>query len=200
MNELIWFSIPGAVGLCALHLAFPNSDWNNKVLVIASAPVLGFTVHQLYRTIFEARRGWETDRRPVLALIRKEYKIRTSNKQMPFLIWETTFYSNAIPDSFRQHNRNSWHYVMSFWSVAFTSFVSGLALACVPAFWQTSGMAVVQLALFAGLFILFWYKGRLTHSSLTEQECAAFRLHRKSFNDTHTAMTSGSVADGATAV
>jgi hypothetical protein len=189
MNELIWFSIPGAVGLYALHLAFPDSNWDNKVLVIASAPVLGFILHQFYRTIFEARRGWETDSRPVLALIRGVYKIDNSDKQMPFLIWETTFYSKAVPDSFRNHNRNSWHYVMSFRSVAFASAVSGVVLACVPAFWQTSNLPVAQLALFAGLFVLFWQKSRLTYSSVTKQECAAFRRHREGFDDTHGAMT-----------
>lgn len=184
MNELIWFSIPGAVGLWALHLAFPQEEWNNKLLVIASAPVLGFILHQLYRTLFESKRGWETNARPVVALIRETYKIKDSEKHKPFLIWETTFYSAGIPGAFRDHNRNAWHYVMSFRSVAFTSALSGLALAFVPTFWKTSSLPVLWLGLFGALFVLFWQKGRLTYLSLTRQECATFHHYRKNFDDT----------------
>lgn len=114
MNELIWFSVPGAVGLYALHLAFPGNSSNGGLLVIASAPILGFILHQLYRTVFEACHGWETLRRPVLALIKKEYNLDDGNPRLPFLIWETSFYSDGVPDSFREHNRSGWHYVMSF--------------------------------------------------------------------------------------
>jgi hypothetical protein len=188
MNELIWFSIPGAVGLWALHLVFPHEDWNNKVVVIASAPVLGFILHQLYRVIFESTRGWEKDARPVLALIRETYKIADSQERMPFLIWETTFYSNDIPKAFREHNRNSWHYVMSFRSVAFTSAFSGLAVGFVRTFWRASSMPFLQLGLLALLFLLFWQKGRLTYLSLTRQECSAFRRYRKAFDDTRRAL------------
>ena len=198
MNDLIWFSIPGAVALYALHLAFPGCHWDNEVLVVASAPVLGFVVHQLFRTIFEVWGCWQTERRPVIRLIRKEYKIETSEKWMPFLIWETTFYSDCIPDSFRQHNRNSWHYVISFWSVALTSALFGVALASVLAFRQTSSIPVVQLACFAVLFVLFSCKGLLTYLSLGKQECAAFRRYRSRFDKTHREMTTGNVTEEAT--
>ncbi len=102
MNELIWFSIPGAISLLALHLAFPDRVANVNVLAIASAPVLGFILHQFYRTLFEFGRGWETNNRPVVALLRETYKIPDSEKSKPFLIWETTFYSAGIPDAFRE--------------------------------------------------------------------------------------------------
>ncbi|MBX3374914.1 MAG: hypothetical protein KF817_13870 [Phycisphaeraceae bacterium] len=184
MSELIWFSIPGAIGILALHLAFPDVSRSSDLLAVASAPVVGFILHQLYRTFFECNRGWETDARPVIALIRSTYRLPKSEKDHPFLIWEMTFYSAGIPDAFRAHNRSSWHYVMSFRSVAFASALSGVALACLTWFRGSSTLTLPYLGLFAALFGLFWAKSRLTYRSLTMQECAAFHLYRTSFDRT----------------
>ena len=198
MNELIWFSVPGAVGLYALHLAFPGNSSNGGLLVIASAPILGFILHQLYRTVFEACHGWETIRRPVLTLIKKEYNLDDANPRLPFLIWETSFYSDGVPDSFRENNRSGWHYVMSFRSIAFASAIAGIALACIPAFWQSTEMPGAQIGLFGALALLFWLKGRLTYSSLTDQECAAFRRYRPAFDSTRETMPKPTKREDAT--
>jgi hypothetical protein len=94
MNTLIWFSIPGAVAVYSLYMSIPQFKALPSSLVIASAPVIGFLIHQLYRTVFEWIGGWENIKRPVLRLISEEYKIPSfqKNESLPFLIWEITFY------------------------------------------------------------------------------------------------------------
>jgi hypothetical protein len=101
-----------------------------------------------------------------------------------FLIWEVTFYGEKVPASFRDHDRGAWHYVMSFWSVAFvavlaTPFVSGVA-ACQTnnhSLWRWAGV----LVLITGVFVL---KGILTARSLCHQECCIFKKYGDAFEET----------------
>ena len=55
MEELIWFSIPGAVLVVAIGIVwYPifGNELGAPVLGVL-APVMGFIVHQLWRLIFE---------------------------------------------------------------------------------------------------------------------------------------------------
>ena len=129
MNELIWFSIPGAVLLYAARILFPSLRASPDALVIAAAPVIGFLFHQLYRTLFELCGGWESPRRAVLSAIRSAYAISDTDRHTIFLIWETTIYSDGIPDGFRDHDRGTWHYIMSFRSISLSAALAGICLA-----------------------------------------------------------------------
>jgi hypothetical protein len=97
MNELIWFSVPGAIAICAIYLLCPRIGSAPAAVLIGVVPMLGFILHQTYRTFFEAFGGWESPRRSVLASIQAAYRIDQSQRYAAFLIWETTFYSNDIP-------------------------------------------------------------------------------------------------------
>ena len=70
MNELIWFSIPGAILLLAIGIIMPNELFYVKTeyiaIIIVSAPIIGFIVHQLWRTIFEIVWGFHTKKRLVI--------------------------------------------------------------------------------------------------------------------------------------
>jgi hypothetical protein len=180
VQDLIWFSVPGSIGVLTLGLLFPSVAAIAPAILIASAPMLGFVLHQSYRTLFELTGGWESGDRSVLALIGTEYDVEDERTQ--FLIWETTFYSEGIPAPFREHNRAAWHYVMSFWSVAFTSFISAVALAITPLIFPQIDAPVP--AVIAGFLMtaIFWLKGRQTYASLTRQEVAAFAAHKKAFD------------------
>jgi len=184
MSELIWYSIPGAIVIFALYLVSPSICSSQAVVIIASTPVLGYVVHQLYRTIFELFRGWESSRRPVLKMIRDTYNLDSSERNSPFLIWETTLYSDKIPNAFRDHNRASWHYVMSFRSICFASVISGFIIACFPKFWSYQSHPVLIICGFLAIGIIFWLKGKLTYLSLTRQECAAFKKYNEAFKCT----------------
>lgn len=185
MNDLIWFSIPGAIALYALYFLFPTLGTAPAAVLVGAAPVLGFIIHQAYRMIFEWFEGWESPRRPVIALIQQAYGITKAQKRTAFLIWETTFYSDRMPEAFRDHNRGMWHYVMSFRSVCLAAGASSIALVLVPfcagiarpPIWTVIGFAITTL--------VFWLKGRFTYLSLIRQEVAAFQVYRAEFDAVH---------------
>ena len=184
MNELIWFSIPGALVVYAARLSIPEVHTAPDALIIASAPVVGFLFHQLYRAIFESCGGWESNSRRVLFEIRAAYKIPDDDQHAPFLIWETTFYSDRISNSFRDHNRGAWHYIMSFRSIVLSAAFAGLLLAVTPAFWTTAFNPLLHMVSYVGIFGLFCLKSHLTHDSLTRQEIACFHRYRPAFDET----------------
>lgn len=182
MNELIWFSIPGAICLIAFYLVFPRIGPQNEVITVALAPVVGYVIHQTYRAIFESLRGWETPSRAVIELIRKEYKLEGNGRRLPFLIWEATFYSDRIPDAFREHNRGSWHYIISFRSVSFAAAISAVGVFLIPLMNERRQPILLSLV-FITLGLLFWWKAKLTNDSLSRQECAAFWTYRPGFDE-----------------
>jgi hypothetical protein len=186
MEQLIWFSVPGSIVLYAIYLLVPNVGAAPPALLVGTAPMLGFVIHQTYRTLFEACRGWESQRRPVLTLIQQAYKLEKAQRHTAFLIWETNFYSDNIPAAFRDHNRNMWHYVMSFRSASFAAAAAAAALALSVVLRCTQTPPLLTVVGFAVLGGMFWLKGRLTYLSLTRQEEAAFRLHRKTFDSIRT--------------
>jgi hypothetical protein len=182
MEQLIWFSVPGAIALYAIYLLVPTVGAAPPTLLVGTAPMLGFVIHQTYRTLFEVCRGWESQRRPVLTLIQQAYNLKEPQRHTAFLIWETNFYSDSIPAAFRDHNRSMWHYVMSFRSAAFSAAASAAALVLPFVALGTQTPAILPVVGFAVLGGMFWLKGRLTYLSLTRQEEAAFKLYRASFD------------------
>jgi hypothetical protein len=128
MNELIWFSIPGSLVVATLLYVgcWPDIDKvGNALLTAGVVPLIGFIIHQLFRCLFEKWFGFQWHRRRVIAEIQKYWKDDNINHRHAFLIWESTFYSDDSPESFREHDRGAWHYILSFWSGA---FAAGLTL------------------------------------------------------------------------
>jgi hypothetical protein len=144
--------------------------------------MLGFVLHQAYRTLFEAFRGWESPRRPVLALIRDAYGIGETQEHTPYLIWEITFYSDDLPGPFRDHVRGVWHYIMSFRSVSFAAGLSAVALIVPWLLKLPDRPSLLAVAGFVLLAALFWLKARLTYLSLGRQELVAFQRYREAFD------------------
>lgn len=188
MNELIWFSIPGAVLLFAAGLLFPSLRAAPDTLLVAAAPVSGFLFHQFYRTVFELFGGWASSRRPVVAAIRSAYAIPATDHNTPFLIWETTFYSDGIPESFRAHNRGAWHYIMSFRSIWWSSALGAICLLVVPRFWGGASQSIGCVLSFVVVSVVFFLKAHLTYSSLGRQEVACFQHYRSAFDATRNAI------------
>jgi hypothetical protein len=180
MNELIWFSIPGAIFLILLSVlgclsCVPDS------LIIGLAPVIGFFIHQIYRCFFELCGGWSRPSRSIIKRLKTDYSV--DNPKKAFLIWEMTFYSNDIPEPFRSHDRGAWHYVMSFRSCSLVSSVSAaitffLIISCC----KTEFCLPFLGFLFAA--IVFWMKAHLTFLSIEKQEIAIIELYKCKFDKT----------------
>lgn len=81
MNQLIWFSIPGAILILALGIVIPidNLTEKNVVLIVVGIPIVGFIIHQLWRTIFELFWGYHFKGRLIIIELMNEYRI--SNKE-----------------------------------------------------------------------------------------------------------------------
>ena len=188
MNDLIWFSIPGAIALYASYILFPTFGSAPAAVLVGAAPVSGFIIHQIYRTFFELRGGWESPRRPVIVFIQEAYGIPTSEKNSAFLIWETTIYSDQLPEAFREHNRRMWHYVMSFRSVWLAASLSCIALIVVQFLCGLPRPTTRFVLGFSYLELAFCWKGKLTYNSLSKQEVAAFQAHRNGFDTTRMLM------------
>ncbi len=180
MEQLIWFSIPGAL-LCATLFVVCSSSADEIVLWIAVAPVIGFVVHQVFRLGFEVAGGFASKRRKVLYHIIQDLEV-VSYKQA-FLVWEVTFYSNDMPASFRDHDRGAWHYILSFWGISLAAFVSlGLCLLGYLLVAHRSDVLYMALAQLVVL-VIFALKGWTTYQSLMEQELAVFHVLKTKFRD-----------------
>src|SRR5271168_5411838 len=200
MSELIWFSIPGAIFMAVgafigfpAHLVPATLDDGYITLAVAVTLPIGFAIHQLFRTLFELVGGWSNRCRLVISHIKEQYKTETRRKA--FLVWEMALYSNKaeenapeIPEPFREHNRDMWHYIISFWSCTFSAIIS-------PFFWWFTGLVfqgshphnlkwtwVLFFMGIIGTVFVFGGKGWLTHNALNEQELAAFKLYRSTFD------------------
>lgn len=181
MNELIWFSIPGAIVLGALGIAIPPDFYDLSTdtipAFIVAIPVLGFIIHQLWRTIFEfLLGGYASEKtRTVISDLMKKYGL--TNKSA-YLVWELTFYSDKFPDSFRQHNRGAWHYIMSFSSCALACLLALIivAISCIC----FKGWIII---LFLFLCVMFFIKAWTTLKSINSQESAMLMINGPMFEE-----------------
>lgn len=190
MQELIWFSIPGALVMAALWLVCPRFSAVDPALGIALAVVLGFVVHQTFRVAFELSGGWASRFRPVIREIRKS---GSHSPLQAFLIWELTLYADDTAAAFRDHDRNAWHFVMSFWATALAAVLGGLIVMR-----SDTPEAATWRWGFAAVAVVFALKGFLTARSISQQEIAMLKLRDKKFKATETALTSTSGASGST--
>jgi len=187
MEELIWFSMPGAVMAAAIAAVWPSTvDSESKIVVwVVVVPVIGFIVHQLYRLLFETTGGYARESRTVLQYISNVLAPR-ENLTVPgpikaFLIWEITFYSDDFPESFREHDRRMWHYILSFWSITLSATLS-MSL-CLIGYLVMSRSNSILLVAGAELIvaIVFYFKGRSSYQSLVRQETAMAHNHESIF-------------------
>ncbi len=199
MEELIWFSIPGAFAVLAVILGFPTLSLNQQKAAVLCAPVLGFIIHQFMRCLFEVEGGFHSSHRTVIREIQKAYGLphTRQGRRDAFLIWETTFYSNAIPEPFRAHDRGAWHYILSFWSVALAAVLAAALLLVLVRIGTAIPHLFHWLILLGLAAALFTIKGIQTFCSLRAQEVAVFNAHRKSFNNTRKQIAEQSPASDA---
>lgn len=184
MNDLIWFSVPGAILLVAISISVPAILPSDGTVLIGLAPIVGFIVHQSLRVIFESLGGWHFKAREVVSVISNTYQL--ANRKDAFLVWELAFYSDNIPAPFRDHDRGAWHYILSFSSCCFAAFLGGILVALVPP--QVSRMLHLETVAFFVLGGLFLVKAFLTFRSLNGQEVAFFLMYRDDFNKAHGAL------------
>jgi hypothetical protein len=185
MEQLVWYSIPGALFMFTLSLFYPELKEDSLVAVaIGGTPIIGFIIHQAWRTLFELFGGFHHKRRMIILEIMKQYGISTDSR-LAFLIWEITFYSDKLPSSFRDHDRGVWHYVMSFWSVVLASALSIGAIYSLSAVTGTSIQNTISWSLFfLAIGATFLIKGILSACSIGRQEVGVFKKYREHFDET----------------
>jgi len=190
LELFIWYAMPGGTLAVALYVVDPQFWGNQRIpegLWLAGLPLLGYCLHQLFRIVFEKRGGWENPRlRPSLAALQKQLDIPQESHSpcSAFLVWEVTFYSDCFPESFRQRDIRTWHYLISFWTVAFSCAVGMIILLpglLVSDNWKTNALWIVVLGVVGSVFFL---KGKLTHTSLMELESAVMTRHEEAFKKT----------------
>lgn len=178
MEQLIWFSMPGAVLAAAIVTVWPKTlDTEPKAIAwVVLVPAIGFIVHQLYRLLFESTGGYARKARAVIQHImnvlapRVDTPLTDPNKA--FLVWEIAFYSEKFPAAFRDHNRGAWHYVMSFWGISLSGVISSLLAAVGFVFVSSTGPPLFVALGELLIAVLFYFKGRSTYKSLVRQEVA----------------------------
>lgn len=187
MDELIWFSIPGAVISFAVIMVFPeviNTD-SKFVAIVFLSPLIGFVIHQSYRLVFELTGGFARKSRTVIDRILKELateeNIALKNRESAFMVWEITFYSEGFPSPFMNHDRGAWHYILSFWSITFAAVLS--MLFCILAYFTFAPVPNSAIAAILELVIglIFYYKGLTSYRSLCAQEVAITHTHKELF-------------------
>lgn len=176
MQELIWYSMPGALLMTAIALVWPESlDTDGKRLVFAALiPLVGSAIHQAFRAAFEATGGFERSSRKVPITIMKtlatsERRVLTSRHQA-FLVWETSFYSAEFPAAFREHDRGAWHYILSFWGMALAGLAGTFLFLGAYLFQAAHRRFLVASLLEVAVAGTFALKGFLTYRSLVSQE------------------------------
>lgn len=186
MQQLIWYSIPGGITIVAFLLV-QNSTITNATVAgaIVGSPLIGFILHQFSRVIFETFYGYESKRRKIIKTIVQIFADPTSKMtsyvKIAFLAWELTLYSESIPESFREHDRGCWHYILSFWSMCISALIGfGFLLYKFP-----KGMiSIFWLVIYAAVALLFALKAFLTTRSIETQEIAIFHIYRDVFEKT----------------
>jgi hypothetical protein len=182
MEELIWFSFPGAILTITLIVFFPKLLFSQTtvVLLLASAPIFGYIVQEFYRLLFDIFNGYDSKSRIVLnEIIKLSPKDNKINRKEAFLVWEATIYSDKFPDSLRTHYKQLWHYMFSFDAMATASIISILIITIFKI--SSRGFEIViPFLLIGGIFL---WKKSTTYKSLNEQEVFAFYKFTKQFQD-----------------
>ncbi len=168
--------------MVAIAILYPGIITNSHgaPVCIASVPVMGFIIHQAFRLCFEVTGGFARRTRKVVGYIAKECKMETnkniSKLEHAFMVWESSFYSDNFPSSFREHDRGTWHYVLSFWSIAFAAclalFVVIAHLIVYPCYYRGNGTIIISIIFEVFICICFYAKGNKTYNSLIKQEVA----------------------------
>ena len=183
MKELIWFSMPGSFVVCALLVTgcWPDIKSSGDAFLTAGAiPLIGFIIHQAFRIPFERWFGYKWRGRHVISHIQQHWKTDELDDQKAFLIWESAFYSDEFPESFREHDRGAWHYILSFWSGSLASLIA-VAISII------GHLCIVSL-IFSFVAIAFAVKGSQTWHSLCAQEVQIFRRYRHVFQESRDAL------------
>jgi hypothetical protein len=190
MNELIWYSFPGGLVTLTIGLLYPDAVSDDEGLseakvavLIGLTPLVGFLFHQLFRLGFELSDGFARKSRTVLDPLQVGYSTSgIANRHLAFLLWETVFYGKDTPESFRNHVRRSWHYILSFWGMTlaglFGVLIAALRLASAEALATRVGIADLVVS------AIFWWKARTTYVALRTQEVAFVDTNPKPFADT----------------
>lgn len=188
MEELIWFSVPGAVLAGAIVTVWPaTADTEPKAVVwVVIAPIIGFIIHQFFRLLFESSGGFAHRSRTVLHLIStvlpRRVNLPALSLEKAFLVWEVTFYSEDFPSSFRDHDRGAWHYILSFWGIGMAAAIA-LVVCLSGSYFGTGQSTNTQLMALLDfcVAVIMYFKGRATFRSLMQQETAIFHVHEGLF-------------------
>lgn len=184
MEQLIWFSVPGAVIVFAFVTTYPDPISAQGAAALGGAiPLIGFLFHQGFRVVFEALGCYENDCRLVISQIADDFELKGENRRrQAFEIWEITFYGEKFPKAFRDHDREAWHYIQSFWSGAFAG-VAGLILLFVfqCCFKSHIRLAPLAVAVYIVTAAILAVKGWQTYRSLVRQEVAAYKACYQEF-------------------
>ena len=190
MEQLIFFSIPGALMIGSVVVGWPQPNYYDKtyfwVAIIAITPMFGYIIHQIYRIGFERTGGFARESRTTLQTIVDAFREqRTLSIEEAFQVWEITFYSDEFPDSFRDHDRRTWHFIHAAWSAAFAA-VLGLCALTISTYTQEPVGTVGLLLAFLnfGVYLVCWLKAGTAYRDLMEREIAVFRRHFSSFEVT----------------
>jgi hypothetical protein len=182
MEQLIWYSIPGALVMFGIGLVIPELSKDSFVaLAIGGTPVAGFIIHQSWRAIFETVWGYDNRNRRVIREIVKRFPL---DNKTAFLVWELTLYSDVVHESFREHDRGVWHYVMSFCATALAAFVGIGIIHCLP----SSSYPIAHLCGWTWFFLLigvvFIWKAWLSTKSIGNQESGLVSKLDSKFKET----------------
>ena len=105
-------------------------------------------------------------------------------REKAFLVWEITFYGENFPKAFRDHNRVTWHYILSFWSTSFASFI-GFLVALYGIFSAPIEVSLVAVLIIEVIAVVtFYLKGKSTQNSLYNQEKAVVYQYEDLFLET----------------
>jgi hypothetical protein len=180
--QLIWFSVPGSLVVAALLFTgwWPDLKSSGAAFLTAGAvPLIGFVIHQVFRIVFEVSFGFEWRGRKVISHIQQHWQNDRLDERKAFLIWESAFYSDQFPASFREHDRGAWHYILSFWSGSVAAVVAAAI---------SIGYSWNAILAFIAMAVVLGAKGFLTWRSLCEQEVQIFRRYRHVFQESRDAL------------
>jgi len=175
--------VPGAVIVGGTIVTWPSLKPGSEVgiaVLVLMAPVVGYASHQLFRVLFEMTGGFGRSTRTVLRELPGIVGCALDQHEA-FLVWEIAFYDTSFPQGFREHDKRSWHFILSFWGVTCAVALVLASEACRA--WlhperQSSSLFVLGAV---GVGMMFWAKGQLTFNEVTKQEVALARHHASLF-------------------
>jgi len=122
ITEIIWYTLPGGLYVLALAVSMPSLAARYTTLLIASAPVVGFSFHQVTRFLFEeSPYGYHGKKRPIVRYLRAKFRLREYRDAAN--IWHLTFHGPGFPETLRDHDRRMWHFILSLWTFAAAALV-----------------------------------------------------------------------------